>query len=129
MTTVAVVGLGKIGLPLAAHYASKGMKVIGCDVLQGVVDTVNAGRSHIREEPSLEEAVGAAVAQGRLTATTDTAAAVKQADVVVVIVPLIVAAGGETDFRNIDSATESVGQGLKKGALVVYETTLPVGTT
>ena len=48
MTTVAVVGLGKIGLPLAAQFASKGLTVIGCDVLPEVVAAVNGGHSHIR---------------------------------------------------------------------------------
>jgi len=129
MTTVAVVGLGKIGLPLAAQFARRGLTVIGCDVLQTVVDEVNAGHSHVREEPGLEEAVASAVREGRLGATTDTAVAVRKSDVVVVIVPLMVGAGGETDFRSIDAATEAVGRGLRKGALVVYETTLPVGST
>src|SRR6059036_2064350 len=78
--TVAVVGLGKIGLPLAAQYASKGMTVIGCDVLEDIVETINSGHSHIREEPGLEEAIASAVKQGRLHATVDTTAAVKKAD-------------------------------------------------
>jgi nucleotide sugar dehydrogenase len=126
---VAVVGLGKIGLPLAAQYASKGMTVIGCDVLPDVVETINAGHSHVREEPGLEEAIAGAVKQRRLRATTDTTAAVKDADVTVVIVPLIVGQERDTDYRSIDSATASVGRGLRRGSLVIYETTLPVGTT
>src|SRR5439155_879076 len=127
--TVAVVGLGKIGLPLAAQYASKGMRVIGCDVLADVVESINAGVAHIHEEAGLEEAVAAAVAAGTLSATTDTTGAAKQAGVVVVIVPLIVAPDRSMDYRNIDAATRAVGRGLRRGTLVVYETTLPVGTT
>ena len=127
--TVAVVGLGKIGLPLAAQYASKGMKVVGCDVLAGVVDTINGGHSHIHEEEGLEEAVAAAVREGNLRATTNTSDAVRKSDAVVVIVPLMVSPDRLTDYHNLDAATQAVGQGLKKGALVVYETTLPVGTT
>ena len=50
-STVAVIGLGKIGLPLAAQFAGKGMNVIGCDINPDVVATVNSGQSHIREEP------------------------------------------------------------------------------
>ena len=129
MKTVAVVGLGKIGLPLAAQYASKGMKVVGCDVLAGVIDTINGGHSHIHEEEGLEEAVAAAVKEGNLRATTNTSDAVRKSDAVVVIVPLMVSPDRVTDYRNLDAATRAVGQGLKKGALVVYETTLPVGTT
>jgi nucleotide sugar dehydrogenase len=127
--TVAVVGLGKIGLPLAAQFARKGMRVTGCDVLDDVVEAVSAGRSHIREEPGLGEAVKAGVEAGQLRATRDTTAAVKEAGVVVVIVPLVVSPGGDTDFRNLDAATAAVGRGLQKGAVVIYETTVPVGTT
>src|SRR2546425_5304874 len=113
MKTVAIVGLGKIGLPLAAEYASKGMTVIGCDVLEDVVKTINSGHSHIREEPGLEEAVASAVKQGRLRATLDTTAAAKDADVIIVIVPLMVGPDGATDFRNLDAATTAVGRGLR----------------
>src|SRR6266508_2195982 len=127
--TVAVVGLGKIGLPLAAQYASKDMNVIGCDVLAHVVETINAGQSHIHEEAGLEDAVAGAVSRGVLSATLDTASAAKRADVVVVIVPLVVGPDHAMDYRNIDAATRAVGAGLQRGALVVYETTLPVGTT
>jgi nucleotide sugar dehydrogenase len=129
VTTVAVIGLGKIGLPLAAQFASKGLQVIGCDVLPDVVASVNSGRSHIREEAGLDEAVREAVAQGTLTATTDTPAAVARAGVVVVIVPVIVGPDRSADYRSIDSATNATAKGLRRGTLVVYETTLPVGTT
>ncbi len=129
MTTVAVVGLGKIGLPLAAQFAGKGLDVIGCDVMSEVVESINRGRSHILEEPGLDERVKKAVAEGRLKATTDTTAATSKADVVVVIVPLMVAADHTMDYRNIDSATQAVARGLRRGTLIVYETTLPVGTT
>lgn len=128
-TSVAVVGLGKIGLPLAAQFASKGFDVTGCDVLGEVVDSINAGRSHIHEEAGLEEAVASAVANGKLKATTDTAAAVAKSDAVVIIVPLMVDDDRNTDYKNIDSATRAVARGLHPGSLVIFETTLPVGTT
>src|SRR5260370_10682175 len=85
---VAVVGLGKIGLPLAAQYAAKGMSVIGCDVRPDVIDAVNAGRSHILEQPGLAEAGAAAVADGRLRATLDTTLRGAGADTLLVRVPL-----------------------------------------
>jgi len=129
MTRVAVVGLGKIGLPLAAQFASKGFLVIGCDVVPQVVNTINAGHSHVHEEPGLEEAVSREVHEGRLRASLDTAAATRESDVVVVIVPLIVGPDRSMDFRILDAATTAVGRGLRRGTLVIYETTLPVGTT
>jgi len=127
--TVAVVGLGKIGLPLAVQFARKGQDVIGCDVLADVVDAINAGRSHIREEAGLQDAVAEVVAQGRLKATTDTTVATSKSNVVVVIVPVMVSPDHAVDYRSIDAATTSVARGLRRGTLVVFETTLPVGTT
>lgn len=127
--TVAVVGLGKIGLPLAAQFAAKNLNVIGCDVVPDVVAAVNSGRSHILEEAGLDAAVKSAVANQRLRATQDTTAAVKEADVVVVIVPLLVDQAHKIDFKNLDSATAAIARGLHRGSLVIYETTLPVGTT
>jgi nucleotide sugar dehydrogenase len=127
--TIAVVGLGKVGLPLAVQYASKGASVIGCDINEAVVAAVNVGQSTIREEANLAERLADVHRQGLLTATTDTAAAVRAANVIVVIVPLMVTEAHEIDFRAMDSATRAIGSGLQTGALVIYETTLPVGTT
>jgi UDP-N-acetyl-D-mannosaminuronic acid dehydrogenase len=127
--TVAVVGLGKIGLPLAAQFASKGLQVIGCDVLPEVVDAVNAGRSHVLEEPGLSEAVQKAVGKKLLRATTDTAAAVRESATVVLIVPLLTDREHRIDFRNLESAARAVGAGLRSDTLVICETTVPVGTT
>ncbi len=126
---VAVVGLGKIGLPLAIQYVQHGRLVIGCDINPQVVEGINAGRCHVHEEPGLEEAVADAVTQRRLSAVLDTAAAVRQAAVVVVIPPVMVSETREVDFRSIDAATRAVGAGLTPGTLVIYETTLPTGTT
>ncbi|HEX9989935.1 MAG TPA: nucleotide sugar dehydrogenase [Chloroflexia bacterium] len=127
--SVAVVGLGKIGLPLAAQFAHAGMRVIGCDISQEVVDTINAGHSHVKEEPGLEEMVAAGVADGNLSATTDTPGAVRKSNVVLVIVPVIVDEQRNIDYRYIDAATASVAAGLQRNTLVIYETTLPAGTT
>lgn len=127
--TVAVVGLGKIGLPLSVQYAKHGRKVIGCDINSEVVATINAGRSHVHEEPGIEEEIARLRAAGLLSATADTAAAVREAGVIVIIVPVMVDERHNVDYRAILSASQSVGRGLQPGTLVVYETTLPVGTT
>jgi nucleotide sugar dehydrogenase len=126
---VAVIGLGKIGLPLATQFAAKGMSVIGCDVNPQVVDAVNAGHSHVLEEPGLDAAVATAVAAGRLRATLDTKAAVSAAGTVVLIVPLLVDRSHTIDYAQLDSATRAIGAGLHAGSLVICETTVPVGTT
>lgn len=127
--TVTVVGLGKIGMPLAAQYASRGLMVHGADVNPEVVALVNAGKSPVIEEAGLEEAVAKAHKAGLLDATSDTAAAVRQSNVVVLVVPLMVDKEKRIDYRIVDSATADVAQGLQPGTLVIFETTLPVGTT
>ena len=126
---ITVVAMGKIGLPLAVQFARKGHSVIGTDVNQQTVDLVNAGKEPFPGEAHLQEYLAEVVAQKKLTASTDTTAAVAQSDAVVVVVPLFVDESGVPDFGWMDAATESIGKGLKKGTLVSYETTLPVGTT
>ncbi|MGE3983455.1 MAG: nucleotide sugar dehydrogenase [Dehalococcoidia bacterium] len=126
---VAVVGLGKIGLPLAAQYASKGATVIGCDVNAAVVEAVNAGISTVGGEPGLDDAVRAAHESGRLSATLDTTAAVAESDVIVVIVRVGIDEDRRTDFSNLDAAAAAIGRGLKPGSLVILECTVPVGST
>ena len=126
---IAVVALGKIGLPLAVQFAKKGHHVIGCDVNQTTVDLVNAGTEPFPGEAHLAEYLSESVKSGHLTATTDTTTAVSQSDAVVIVVPLFVDEEGIPDFGWMDAATEKIAQGLKPGTLVSYETTLPVGTT
>lgn len=126
---ITVVAMGKIGLPLAVQFADAGHEVIGCDVNEAVVDKVNAGQEPFPGEAHLQEKLSAAVSEGRMRATTDTAAAVRESEAVVVVVPLFVTDEGEPRFEWMDSATEDIARGLQPGTLVIYETTLPVGTT
>ncbi|MEO5980935.1 MAG: nucleotide sugar dehydrogenase [Pedococcus sp.] len=126
---ITVVGLGKIGLPLAVQFAKSGHDVLGADVSQPVVDLVNAGTEPFPGEAHLAEYLAEVVPAGRLVATTDTADAVSQSDAVVVVVPLFVDEQARPDFGWMDSATDDIARGLKPGTLVIYETTLPVGTT
>jgi len=126
---IAVVALGKIGLPLAVQFAMKGHHVIGCDVNQKTVDLVNSGTEPFPGENFLAEYLSNVVKSGHLTATTDTTAAVAESDAVVIVVPLFVDEDGIPDFGWMDAATEKIAAGLKPGTLVSYETTLPVGTT
>ena len=126
---ITVVAMGKIGLPLAVQFARKGHEVIGADVNQWTVDEINAKREPFPGEAHLQEYLASEVSAGRLKATTDTTSAVTQSDAVVVVVPLFVNEEGVPDLGWMDAATEAIGKGLKKGTLVSYETTLPVGTT
>jgi nucleotide sugar dehydrogenase len=126
---VTVVGLGKIGLPLAVQFARSGHEVAGADVNAETVATVNRGSEPFPGEAHLGEYLAEVVTSGALRATTDTAGAVAESDVVVVVVPLFVDAEARPDFGWMDAATDDIAAGLRPGTLVVYETTLPVGTT
>jgi nucleotide sugar dehydrogenase len=126
---ICVVAMGKIGLPLAVQFATKGHRVVGADVNARTVQSVNDGVEPFPGEYRLAELLKETVTSGNLKATTDTAAAVAEAEAVVIVVPLFVDAQGVPDFGWMDAATKAVAAGLKPGTLVSYETTLPVGTT
>jgi nucleotide sugar dehydrogenase len=126
---ICVVALGKIGLPLAVQFAAKGHRVHGADVSERVVRMVNEGAVPFPGETDLDIKLKDVVEAGLLTATTDTTAAVRESQAVVVVVPLFVDPGGVPDFSLMDAATGAIATGLQPGTLVSYETTLPVGTT
>ena len=126
---IAVIALGKIGLPLAVQFASKGHDVVGVDVNRQVVDLINAGTEPFPGEARLQEQLSELVPAGTLRATTEYADAVPEADVVVLVVPLFVDADANPDFGWMDAATAELAKHLTPGTLVSYETTLPVGTT
>lgn len=126
---VAVIGLGKMGLPMAAHYASNGARVYGVDIDERVVEAVNRGECPIVGEPGLPEAISAAHENESLRATTDTAVAVRESDVVILIVPVGIDSESRVDFSHLDAAAQAVGEAMRPGQLVVLETTVPVGVT
>ena len=129
---IAVVALGKIGLPLAVQYADKGHEVIGVDVNPAVVEAVNAGVEPFPGEAHLAQKLAAlspSTGNGALRATTDYAEAIPDADAIVLVVPLFVDdATWEPDFAWMDDATRSLAAHLTPNTLISYETTLPVGT-
>jgi nucleotide sugar dehydrogenase len=126
---IAVVALGKIGLPLAVQFASRGHDVVGIDVNPRIVDAINSATEPFPGEHLLQEKLAEVVPSGRLRATTSFADSIPGADVVVVVVPLFVDSEARPDFDRMDEATRSLAEHLTPGALVSYETTLPVGTT
>lgn len=127
---IAVVALGKIGLPLAVQFADSGHEVIGVDVNSKTVGSVNAGIEPFPGEAQLQDKLSELVSARRLRATTDYADAIPGADAVVIVVPLFVNdTTWEPDFAWMDAATRSLAEHLTPGTLVSYETTLPVGTT
>lgn len=121
---VSVIGLGYIGLPTAAVLASRGVEVVGVDVDERVVRTVNQGGAHF-VEPDLDMLVQAAVTTGHLRATMEP----EPADAFVIAVPTPLAAGHSPDLSYIRSAVRAIATVLSRGNLVVIESTSPVGTT
>ena len=126
---ICVVGLGKIGLPLAVQYATKGHQIVGADINPETVELVNDGVEPFPGEAHLGELLRQTVGAGNLRATVDTTSAVSESEAVVIVVPLFVDEEAQPDFGWMDDATKAVGAGLTAGTLVSYETTLPVGTT
>ena len=127
---IAVVGLGHIGLPLAVQYASRGHEVLGVDIAPDIVEAINRGESPHRDEQALIDRVPQLHADGLLRATTwADAEAVREVEAIVVIVPVVVDAERQIDYGPIDAATRDIARHVGRGTLVVYETTLPVGTT
>lgn len=122
--TVCFIGLGYIGLPTAIISAKNGLKVVGCDINEKIVDATNAGILHFKE-PGLAALLREVVADKRLTATTKP----QVSDVYVVVVPTPFKEGHQPDISYVQSATESVIPILKQGDLFVIESTSPVGTT
>ncbi len=124
---VAVVGLGKAGLPLAAVIADSGFEVIGIDLDEKKCKMVNSGENPIPEEPGLDELIKKYGGK-RLRATTDYKYA-EDCKAYIVIVPLYLDDNNNPDFGALESAFRNVGKLLKNGDIVVLETTVPPFTT
>ena len=121
---VVTVGLGYIGLPTSALIASNGTNVLGVDINQKVVDTINKGEIHI-VEPELDKVVSSAVSKGFLKASTKP----DIADVYLIVVPTPFRGNHEPDISYVEKATKGIIPLLKKNDLYIIESTSPVGTT
>lgn len=124
VTKICVIGLGYIGLPTAAMFASKGIAVQGVDINETAVETINRGEIHI-VEPELDTIVRNAVADGFLRAGTRP----EPADAFLIAVPTPFKGDHEPDLSYVEAAVRSIAPSLTRGNLVVLESTSPVGTT
>ena len=104
---IAVVALGKIGLPLAVQFADMGHQVVGVDINEATVDLVNGGTEPFPGEAHLAEKLSEVVPSGNLRATTNYAEAIPDAEAIVIVVPLFVNAEGIPDFEWMDNACRS----------------------
>jgi UDP-N-acetyl-D-mannosaminuronic acid dehydrogenase len=121
---ISVLGLGYVGLPVAGALASRGFEVIGVDVAQRIVDVVNTGKIHI-VEPDLDMVVQAAVSAGRLRASLEP----EPSDAFIIAVPTPFTGDHQPDISYVKAATEMIAPLLRKGNLIILESTSPVGTT
>ncbi len=125
---VAIYGLGKMGLPLAAVYADVTGNVTGVDIDEAVVERVNRGECPIKGEPGLPELVASSVASGSLVASADPVEAADAASLHVVIVPTEIRDETVPDLSTLRTAVTDVGAGLDRGDLVIVESTVPPRT-
>ena len=123
---IGIVGLGYVGLPLVMEFARAGFRVLGFDVSKGAVEGLNAGRSHVQDVPSAD--LAAFVKAGKFSATTDLAR-LKEPDVVSICVPTPLSKTKDPDVSYVLAATNSVKQTLRRGQLIVLESTTYPGTT
>jgi UDP-N-acetyl-D-mannosaminuronic acid dehydrogenase len=121
---ICVIGLGYIGLPTASLLATKGYDVLGVDVSESIVSTINSGKVHI-VEPDLDILVKSAVNSGKLKASLQP----KQADVFIIAVPTPFKEGYQPDLAYVEQATRLISPYVKKGNLIILESTSPTGTT
>ena len=119
--TACIVGLGRMGLPMACVLAEAGFNVVGVDVDKGVVELVNSGRG-FDDEPGLNECVGEWFSKGKLRATTDFSV-IKESDVIFIVVPTK-AVENKPDYSILYSASRSIGGFLARGSLVVLCSTV-----
>ncbi|HEY6208702.1 MAG TPA: nucleotide sugar dehydrogenase, partial [Gemmatimonadales bacterium] len=121
-----IVGLGYVGLPLAMELVRAGYRVLGFDISKRVVDGLNAGRSHIQDIAS--DAVAAAVSAGKFSATNDLTR-LSEPDAISIAVPTPLSKTKDPDVSYVLSATDSIKKTLRRGQLVILESTTYPGTT
>jgi UDP-N-acetyl-D-mannosaminuronic acid dehydrogenase len=125
---VAVYGLGKMGTPLAAHYADVTGNVVGADVDESVVESINAGECHVKREPGLPELVSDVVDRGALRAVSSPERAARASSIHVVIVPTPLTDDRAPDLSILRNVMAAIGSGLDEGDLVIVECTVPPRT-
>lgn len=125
---ISVIGLGYVGLPTAVYFAEKGFKVYGVDKLVRIVNGLNKGVSHLHEL-GLDERIKLVIDQDKFHCTNDTFEAVSNSDIVFIIVPTPITKDKEPDLSHVISAAEDISKSIKKGQLIVLESTVYPGVT
>jgi UDPglucose 6-dehydrogenase len=124
---IAVIGLGRIGLPTAALFAKSGGKVVGLDISDHVVNETNNGRCRFTDEPGLPALVSKVVSEGKLRATTKAGETIPDSDFVIISVPTPVDSTKTPDYDAVRSAAQTIGRHIRKGSVVIIESTVGPG--
>ena len=127
--TIAVIGQGRMGLPISVVYLNAGFNVIGVDVNLSLIEKVNNGQIELQGEPGVEEGIIKGLQENRYYCTVNHDEAIKQADIIIIIIPLILDANKNPNLEPLIHLMEIVGSFLTPGQIVITETTLPIGTT
>ncbi len=125
---ICVMGLGYVGLPTAVYLAKAGFKVIGLDPDKGKLESINQGISPIKDL-NLDGLLEGAVASGRLSATREAKRAISNSDIILIVVPTPITESKEPDLSFIKNASEDISKHLRKGQMVVLESTVYPGVT
>ena len=126
---VCVIGMGKIGLPLATQIATKGLEVVGLELNKDLVNQIKEGVCPYPEEFGLEEKLKGVVNNGTLKVTLDVEFAVENSQVILFAIPLLTNNDNKPDFENYDRLIKSIASKISPETLLLFETTLPIGTT
>ncbi len=126
--TISIIGLGRMGLPIACLFADTGAKVIGVDINKKIVDLINNGKSPISGE-GLEPLIEKYSKNGRLYATDRVNDATSKSDVIAIVVPTLIDEETDPDYTAVEKACKEIGLGLKKGSLVIFQSTVGPGET
>ncbi|MFX1518782.1 MAG: nucleotide sugar dehydrogenase [Promethearchaeota archaeon] len=124
--TICVIGIGRIGLPTALIFAQAGAKVIGADISENIVENINSGITHV-DEPGIEEILKSAISSGNFQASTDVSGSIYEADVIIICVPTPVDVNKNPDYSALMAVSQDLVKGLKKGSLIIVESTIAPG--
>lgn len=125
---ITVVGLGRVGLPIAVVFANSGYQVVGVDNNKDIVKALSKA-NYSSEEPGIQELITEMVEIGRLEATTDAAKAVKSTEIIILCVQTPLNNVTDPDLSYLKKACAPVAENLSQGKLVIVESTVPPGTT
>lgn len=126
---ITVVGLGKMGLPLSLVFTHAGFKVTGLDISQNTIEMLNEGKTLLKDEPEVQDRLRDAVSNNKFNATLSVQQAVKDADFIIIIIPVLINDQGSVDIKDLLQLYQDLRDQCEEGVIFIQESTLPPGTT